>query len=243
MSFQELFYPENKLGGFTGIDGTIAFYFRINSLLSPSFNVLDVGCGRGGSYHEDLVLIRRNLRNLKGKVKKVIGIDVDKAAKKNPYLNEFHLIENENWPIKTNTINLIVCDYVLEHVNDIDKFFSEARRVLRSGGYLCIRTPNVWSYFGIFSRLIPSKYHSQITNVVQNDRKEEDVFPTLYRCNSIWGMKVMMKKHGFDPVVYGYEAEPAYLSFSKFAYWLGVLHQKYAPNFLKVVIFAFGKKL
>jgi len=51
----------------------------------------------------------------------------------------------------------------------------------------------------------------------------------------------MMKKHGFEGVVYGYEAEPSYLSFSKSAYRLGVLHQRFAPRFLKPVIFAFGK--
>jgi hypothetical protein len=51
----------------------------------------------------------------------------------------------------------------------------------------------------------------------------------------------MMHEHGFEHVVYGYEAEPSYLSFSKFAYALGVLHQKLAPGFLRPAIFAFGR--
>jgi hypothetical protein len=50
-----------------------------------------------------------------------------------------------------------------------------------------------------------------------------------------------MIKNGFECVVYGYEAEPSYLSFSKIAYSLGVLHQKFAPQFMKPCIFAFGR--
>jgi hypothetical protein len=51
----------------------------------------------------------------------------------------------------------------------------------------------------------------------------------------------MMKRHNFESVVYRYEPEPSYLSFSKVAYWLGVLHQRFAPNLLKPVILAFGR--
>lgn len=91
MSHQDTFYPESKFGGFTDIDGTIVFYNRINTLLDPSFVVLDIGCGRG-AYGGDQITIRRNLRIFKGKVKKVIGTDVDKQAKDNPFIDKFFLI-------------------------------------------------------------------------------------------------------------------------------------------------------
>lgn len=240
MSYKERFYPESRFGGFSDVDGTIAFYVRVNSLLKPSYTVLEVGCGRG-AYQEDPVEIRRNLRILKGKVKKVIGIDVDYTGQENPFLDEFHLIEGDRWPLGNDTANLILCDSVLEHIEEPDNFFSEARRVLRKGGYLCIRTANSVSYVGLFSKLIPNKYHSRVTQIVQDRRKEEDVFSTVYRCNSIWRLKTKMKQYGFESVVYGYEAEPSYLSFSRIAYWLGVLHQRFAPSFLKPAIFAFGR--
>jgi SAM-dependent methyltransferase len=240
MGFMEVFYPESKFGGFTNVDGSIVFFARVNSLLAPSFTVLDVGCGRG-AYGEDAVAVRRNLRIIKGKVSKVIGIDVDKGAGLNPFLDEFRFIEENSWPIETDSIDLIVCDNVLEHVENPERFFSEARRVLKSGGYLCIRTPNKWSYIALFSRLIPNKYHSRVTGFVQDGRKEEDVFPVVYKCNSIRKIRKMMTGHGFECAVCGYEAEPYYLSFSKIVYWLGVLHQRFAPAFLRPAIFAFGR--
>lgn len=240
MTYKERFYPEARFGRFTDIDGTIAFFIRINSLLNSSFTVLDVGCGKG-AYADDPIVIRRSLRILKGKVSKVIGIDVDNIAKDNSFIDEFRLIHADSWPIENDSIDLIVCDNVLEHIKNPDRIFSEAHRVLKNGRFFCIRTPNRWSYIALFARLIPNRYHSQVTNVVQDGRKSEDVFPTGYKCNSIGKIKDMMKNHDFEGVVYGYEAEPSYLSFSKVAYWLGILHQRFAPGFLKPAIFAFGR--
>lgn len=234
------FYPEVRFGGFTDIDGTVAFYNRVNSLLDPSYVVLDVGCGRG-TYGEDPVPLRKNLRILRWKVAKVIGIDVDKNARVNPFLDEFFLIRGDSWPIGSNSIDLVVCDNVLEHIKNPDKLFLEIHRVLKTGGFLCIRTPNRWGYIALVATLIPNAYHWNVTSFVQDCRKEEDVFPTVYKCNSIGTLKSLMRKSGFECVVYGYEAEPSYLSFSKIAYFFGVLHQRFAPEFLKPAIFAFGK--
>ncbi|MDO8512253.1 MAG: class I SAM-dependent methyltransferase [bacterium] len=240
MNNRETFYPESKFGGFTDVDGTIAFFNRVNSLINSSFVILDVGCGRG-EFNDDVVPFRRNLRILKGKVARVIGIDVDQRAQNNPFIDEFRLIKGDSWPVESNSVDLIVCDNVLEHISNPDLLFSEVRRVLKKGGYLCVRTPNRWSYVAIIARLIPNKYHSRITSVVQNSRTEEDVFPTIYKCNSIRKLKKIMKKYGIDGVAYGYEAEPSYLSFSKIIYFLGVFHQKFAPGILKPAIFAFGR--
>lgn len=240
MGNKEKFYPESQFGGFTDVDGTITFFNRVNSLLQPSFVVLDVGCGRG-AYGEDPVPLRRNLRILKGKVAKVIGLDVDEDPHADPFVDEFHLINANIWPIASASVDLIVCDNVVEHVADPQQLFSEFRRVLHSGGYLCIRTPNRWSYSTLAATMIPNKYHAKVTAKVQRNRKEEDVFPTSYRCNSLGKLRSAMKQNGFEGVVYGHDAEPAYLSFSSIAYFFGVMHQRLAPGFMRPVIFAFGK--
>ncbi len=242
MPYKKTFYPESRFGGFSDIDGTMVFYNRVNALLDPSYTVLDVGCGRG-EYQDDPVAIRRGLRVFQGKVEKVVGIDVDKGAQENPFLDEFHLLDSKRWPIDEKSVNMVVCDNVLEHVENPPQFFSEMRRVLKDEGCFCIRTPNAWSYISLAARMIPNKFHSRVTRFAQNGRKEEDVFPTLYRCNTVGRMKSMAKKHGFESVVYSYEAEPSYLAFSKIAYGLGKLHQKYAPRFMKPAIFAFGQKV
>lgn len=238
---KSIFYPESRFGGFTDVDGTIAFYFRVNALLEPSYAVLDVGCGRG-KYQDDAVPIRRALRNLKGKADWVIGLDVDEAGNENPFLDEFRRIDGDRWPVEDGSIDLLVCDYVIEHLEEPEQFFAEARRVLRVGGHICIRTPNAWSYVAVAARLVPNRLHARVTRKVQIGRKEEDVFPTFYRCNSIPKLRSALARHGFDAVVRGYGGEPAYLSFSRFAYWLGVMYERHVPGPMRSAVFAFARR-
>jgi SAM-dependent methyltransferase len=242
MDLKERYYSECRFGGLTAVDGTAAFYVRVNSLITASSVVLDVGCGRG-AYADDAVAFRRNLRIVKGKCPTVIGIDVDRGAAQNPFLDEFRLIESATWPVSDQYVDLCICDHVLEHIEDPTSFFGECRRVLRPGGYLCIRTPNLCSYFGVISRLIPNRYHAKVAARVQSDRKSDDVFPVLYRCNTLWGIRRMLTLHGFEHRVFGHEAEPSYLSFSRALYCLAVLHQRLAPSFVRVTLFAFARKL
>jgi SAM-dependent methyltransferase len=237
----EHFYPESKFGGFSQIDGTVAFYARVQALARPDSIVLDFGCGRG-AYAEDPIAFRRDLRIFKGKVRQVIGLDANPAAACNPFVDAFHLLQAPTWPVENASIDVCICDNVLEHLSDPGDFFSEAQRVLRPGGVLCIRTPNRWNYIALLSRLVPNRQHSRVLSVAKASLKEEDVFPTFYRCNTIPALKQALARQGLEHVVYGYEAEPSYLAFSKLAYALGVLHQKLAPGFLRPAIFAFGRK-
>lgn len=238
----EHFYPESRFGGFTQIDGTIAFYTRVQALAGPDAVVIDFGCGRG-AYQDDPIPLRRDLRVFKGKARRVIGLDAGPAGKDNPFLDEFYCLEGTAWPLADSSADLCVCDNVLEHLPEPHAFFDEARRVLKPGGVLCIRTPNRWSYIALLSRLIPNRSHAKVLAKAKPGLGEEDIFPTFYRCNTTGAVRGALARHGFDPVVYGYEAEPSYLSFSKFAYALGVLHQKLAPGIFKPAIFAFGRKL
>ena len=249
-NYMTLFYPESKVSGYTYVDGTIAFYNHVHTFLEEmnmeEVVILDIGCGRGFYAHEIYDIgdkYRWRIRNFKGKVKKVIGLDVDSNASVNPTLDEFHLIQPEKpWPLKPEQVDLIICDFVVEHVNDIDLFFQEAKRVLKPGGWFCIRTTNKNGYVGIMSRLIPNKMHSRVLSKVQSNRKEEDVFPTTYVCNTPKKLRRQLKKFGLVGPVLPYEGEPTYLSFSKTAYWAGVKFQKFAPRWMRNTLFAFGQK-
>jgi SAM-dependent methyltransferase len=122
MKYIRFFYPEVEFGGFSRVDGTIAFYSRINALIKASYIVLDVGCGRG-EYNDDHVIYRKELRSFKNKVAKIIGIDVDTAGVDNPFLDEFRAIDGERWPIDDDAIDIIICDWVLEHIPAPQTFF------------------------------------------------------------------------------------------------------------------------
>jgi SAM-dependent methyltransferase len=241
MDYKRIFFPESEFGGFSDIDGIITFYNRVNSLIQASSIVLDIGCGRG-SHIDDRITYRKQLRILKGKCKKVIGIDINNSAKENPFIDEFYKIEDNYWPLPDESIDIAICDAVLEHILNPDIFFSECNRVIKPNGYLCIKTTNILNYIGIMSKIIPNKFHSAILTRVKRDRIEDDVFPVYYMCNTIRKLKKMMNKYDFHCYVYGYESEPSYLKFSRFFYMLGVLYQKISPGLFKSTIFGFAQK-
>lgn len=236
-----VFYPETVFGGFSRVDGTMAFYQRVNALLAPPYAVLDVGCGRG-EYAEDQVASRRELRCLRGKCAAVIGIDRDSAAASNPCIDEFRTISGEHWPLGSETVDLCLIDNVLEHVVDPDGFFDECFRVLRPGGFVCVRTPNSLGYATGMARLIPNSAHSAVLARVQRKRQAVDIFPTLYRCNSPRRLRETLLRHGFKGYVFGHGPEPAYLGFSTFAFALGVAWAAVAPSALQATLFAFARR-
>jgi SAM-dependent methyltransferase len=236
-------YPESRFGGFTDSDQVVAFYTRVRALMRSSFTVLDIGCGRG-KQAPDLSPVQCELKTLRTGCAKVVGIDVDPAARHNPLVDEFHLIGADGiWPLADASVDLAVSDYVLEHVERPDQFFSECRRVIKPGGYLCMRTTNAMSYFGVASRLTPNSAHAAIIQrTYVRPRAEADVFPTRYRCNTVGAVRRILRRHGFEHCVYGYQSEPAHFGFSRVLYFLGVLHQRYAPRRIKTSIFVFARR-
>lgn len=241
MKHTKYFFPESSFGGFTDQDGAIIFFSRLNALLKTSDTVVDVGCGRG-AVQIDPCDFRRDLRILKGKVAKVIGLDVDAAGTENPFIDEFRLIEEKRWPLEDAACDLVLADYVLEHLEHPSDFFEEVHRILKPGGYFCFRTSNKWNYISLAARMIPNRLHSAVVTKVQSGREEQDTFPTYFRCNSPGRLRRQLNKIGFQSAVYGFETDPRYLEFSRIAYWLGAMHQKFAPKFLKACLFGFCQK-
>jgi SAM-dependent methyltransferase len=239
--YQTIYYPESKFGGFVDGDEVISFYTRVRSFLDETTVVLDVGCGRG-EFKDDPIATRRDFHVLKGKCKKVIGIDLDPVAAENPNLDEFRLLGSGPWPVEDASIDVCVSDYVLEHFEDPDLFFSECQRVLKPGGYLFFRTSNLISYLGLAVKLIPRNLHNRILGRVQPERQEEDIFPTVYGCNTIRKIRRTLDRYDFEHSVYGYQAIPGYLGFSRPAYYLGILYMKFMPKSLKIHIIALARK-
>lgn len=241
-SIKEKFYPESMFGGFSDIDGTVLFYNRINALIKKTDVLLDVGCGRG-SINEDKNVFRKNLGIFKGRVNQVIGIDFDPIARSNPCLDKFHLLTIQNpWPLETNSVDLAFSDHVLEHVENPDNFFSECARVLKKDGFICIRTTNNWGYIAIGAKLIPKRFHITALKKMQVSRKEDDIFPTVYKCNNVYSIRKMLKKYGFDGIVYGRDAEPAYFDNSFILYFLAQAYHFLSPKIFKSTIFVFARK-
>ena len=123
----------------TSFDGkfTEKFKNKILELCTVSENdtVLDVGCGNGN-------LI--NNINQKGNIK-AYGIDISSQMIKECrecYENiNFQVSNGEEIPFANNSFDIITICCVLHHLNNPKKFFTEAYRVLKTGGTLIVGEP------------------------------------------------------------------------------------------------------
>lgn len=204
-------HPELGAGGFTALDGTVAFYSRIDSLLTPQSRVLDLGAGRGWWIHDETCAYRKKLRDFRGRVAAVVGCDVDEAVLTNPSLDRAFLIEpGQPIGLPDRSIDLIVADYVLEHIEQPAKFASEIERILAPGGWFCARTPSKYHYVSLISRMLPQRFGKASVIASQPNRKKEDVFPAFYRLNTRSAITAAFPKPAFLNCSYVFSFEPQY---------------------------------
>jgi malonyl-CoA O-methyltransferase len=97
-------------------------------------SVLEIGCGTG-----------KNTELLAGIARTVHAIDssaamIAKAREKARFDNVIFTLSDitQTWPCEDRSANLVTCNLVLEHINDLSFVFAEAARVLVSGGQLFI---------------------------------------------------------------------------------------------------------
>ena len=230
------------LGGYSPLDGTVEFYGRINAFLKPDFVVVDLGAGRGAWYFEDTAQYHRSLREIRGKVSKVIGLDVADAVMSNPSTDENVVIQNGRLPLSDGSVDVIVADYVLEHSAEPAAIEREVFRVLRPGGLFCARTPHVLHYVSTGGRLFGGVGRANVLKNVQPNRKDVDVFATRYRCNTLRQINRVWDSRRWTDYSYLYTAEPSYYFGSRLIYQaLRVLH-KVLPLPLVGNIFVFKVK-
>ena len=118
------------------VDGTRQFHALIAAHVPAGGEVLELGPGPANSTSTFLA----------AHCTAVDGLDVDPDAATNPALRTSHLLAGPRWPLPDAGYDGVVANYVLEHVADPAGMATEAFRVLKPGGTLLFRTPNLWHY-------------------------------------------------------------------------------------------------
>ena len=227
-------------GGFSQSDGTIDFYLRIRALLPEQARVVDLGAGRAAWFEDDNIKTRREVRHLVPSVRELIAVDVDPVVEENRACTSAEVYDGLALPLDDASVDMVVADYVLEHIDDPEAFRREIERVLKPGGYFCARTPHKYNYVSIAARLVKNESHQRVLTRIQPDRKAMDVFPTRYRLNKIGDIKQAFS--GFRDCSFLYRSDPAYFFGSRLAFaGLKFLHLV-APTFLIGNIHVFMQK-
>lgn len=234
-------YPESRFGGFSQRDGTVAFFTRVASLITPTSRILDYGCGVGAHIDADEPFAA-SLQRLKGRGAEVIGVDFDGAAASNPNIDRFVPTPGGVIPLESGSIDVCVSHWGLEHFEEVSQFFDECLRVLAPGGYLCLRTPNLMHYSSLGAWIVPFRYHHALRRMLGYFHTEADVFPTLYRCNTRGRLARTMRQHGFDAEVIRHRGESHTLGVGYAAGLAGELVERLSPPLFWHELHAFGRK-
>jgi SAM-dependent methyltransferase len=205
-------YPERMFAGFCRDEGRFLFYSIVADLLTPQSVVLDFGAGRGTQTQNSSGHLRR-IMDFRGRCARVIGVDPDPAVLENPFLDEVHVVDSAGkLPLPDASVDVIVAFAVLEHVDNPMQVVAEVARVLKPGGWFCGWTPNKWGYIGIGARLVPNQFHAKLLSAAdpRDHRKVADVFPTVYRLNTLGAIKDNFDAREFEHFSFIANGTPSY---------------------------------
>lgn len=193
----------------------------VEARIRPDSAVLDIGCGRTAP----------NLSRLVGKAGKLYGIDVIDFTVADPSMNLFRNDVGAMADIPDNSIDIAYSRAVMEHIDNPDAAFAELARVLKPGGVYIFITPSIYDYGSILAMLIPNRFHAKIVNATEG-RAEEDVFPTVFACNSLRALRRQTARAGLTIEDGHYIGQyPNYFMFSRVLFRLGTLYQKVIEKF------------
>jgi SAM-dependent methyltransferase len=207
------YYPDDRK------NGTRLFYSWIGEELHPHTRALNIGAGPE---------TKSAARNMKSRVQTLVGIDIDPVVLENGELHEAYLIENDRFPLADASFDCAYADMVFEHVDRPEIFLREIHRVLKPGGSIFFRTPNLGHYVAMGSRLTPFWIHRHLANRMRGlPTDTHEPWPTRYRLNTRSAVSRLAREAGFSKSEFRMiEPDPSYLKFNGLAFRMGVAYER-----------------
>ncbi len=243
MTVVDVWRPETAAGGYTRDDEAIEFYTRVNAIVRPDMVLVDFGAGRGSRFDAESADFRKWFCNFQGRVKSIIGLDIDPVVKTHPHLDEAHVITPGGpLPLADGSVDVVICEWVLEHVEHPTEFAREIERILKPGGWICALTPNVAGYVGIGNVLFPERLKDWLMRLVWPNRPREDAFPTFYRMNTLAGIRRAFGEEGWSHHGYRANGTPKYHGGSSIGFAFVSLLQWVLPPSMHTNLMIFSRK-
>ena len=174
---------------------TEAYAALVSEHLSSGAVWLDAGCG-SRLLEDDMDPLEDWLV---GHCKSVFGMDLGVTSHRN--INALLQGSLYDLPFRENSVDLITCRMVVEHLDRPAQAFAQVTRCLRPGGAFIVVTPNLLNY-GIFGNAVATKVISEKLRLrivhAADSRGEEDIFPVRYKANTMHRLVNLLNDSGLQ---------------------------------------------
>lgn len=181
------FLPHTKTNIFEAYEDIV-----ISRLQDPQVHlVADMGAGNYTPWSDR----RPQQRQLE-----LIGVDISEEAMERNAALDKKVVANitEKLPFEDGEVDLITSRSVLEHLEDVQGFVTEANRVLRDGGHTAHLFTGGFAWFALLNRLLNNRLAKRLLYLLHPDSRLKGGFPTHYdRCNYT-AIRLVFKRSGFD---------------------------------------------
>jgi ubiquinone/menaquinone biosynthesis C-methylase UbiE len=182
----------------------------------PGDHVLDAGCGRYLEFAQELP-----------EAVEVVGIDLEPELQTRNEASPYGIrADLECLPFPAAQFDLVISRSVIEHLHHPARVFREFHRILKPGGKVILSTPNKYDYVSVIAALTPYSWHRRLASKTLQVN-EDDVFPTLYRANTLSALRKQLTSAGFEQIrLEAINHYPVYLMFSPILFRLGTLYER-----------------
>jgi SAM-dependent methyltransferase len=159
----------------------------LDRVLPDHARVLDAGCGR-----------TTRLFEYHGRIDQLVGVDVDvPAGLENRWLDRFEACDLcGSLPFEDASFDVVYANFVVEHLSAPQRAFAEWRRVLAPDGALVLLTSNRANPAIRLAQAVPQRMRVAVKHGLARV-EERDVFPAVYRANTVWRLERMLGQAGF----------------------------------------------
>lgn len=193
----------------------------LDKYLSSSSILIDVGCGNG----------KGTPFSYRDKTRISLGIDISWDLKENATVHYKVMGDAYKLPLYDNSVEIVVCQELIEHLHSPQDLFFEVWRVLKDRGIFVLMTPNLCCWRVMVSKMTPYWFH-KLMNKQLYGVEEHDVFPTYYRVNTPSKIDRHLRNVGLRRLERAfYEPSPATLTFSLLTTYLEILYTKFVRKF------------
>jgi SAM-dependent methyltransferase len=194
----------------------------VRTHMTRDSRVLDLGCGRGGV----IELFWRQ-------VKMAAGLDPDTASLAGHRAPGMPVIRGvgEGLPFVSESFDLIVCLWVLEHLKEPLTTMREVQRVLRPGGHFVFVTPNLSNPVMLLNRIgkaLPALQRRMVPKLY--GRVAGDTFRVQYHANTASAIRTLASTVGLRVAELRAVPDPTYLALNGFMFRASVLSERLMPQ-------------